>query len=108
MECINVSIFSEATRQYERKVGADSTDKSNKTSIMAQIENLRPQLEEHYAVVMVHKAKPHPKKPSHRSVHFLPKPQYKYIGTAKHVCTLHIHSLWHSLNSFYLCVMDDL
>ena len=64
-------IFVEATRQYERKVGAEGTDKSNKTSIMAQIDGLREKLEEHYAVVMVHKAKAHPKKGSHRYVHLL-------------------------------------
>ena len=51
---------------YTRKVGSQDSSRSNKKSVLSLLRNIKPQLDETYTILFIHKAKANPAKPTHR------------------------------------------
>ena len=53
-------------RLYNRQVGSEQKNQTNKSSIINQVEELQASLKDHHFLLLVHRRKPNPSKPTHR------------------------------------------
>ena len=51
---------------YTRKIGSQNSTKTNKKGVLPLLNSLKPQLDQTYSIVFIHKAKVNQAKPTHR------------------------------------------